>query len=182
MEESYLRHISEIGTADIRTLMETYGEEVWNYAYFLTKNAHSADDIAQEAFIKAYRSFHTYRGQASVKTWLLKITRNTAFSYKKLAFFRKVVLLGGSSSDDLSHSAPSPETEIVEREAADEIWNVVLQLPRKFRDPFVLHFHHQLSMEEIAGILEISEGTVKSRIYRAKRRVAEALKGEYGHE
>ncbi|MGG1880230.1 sigma-70 family RNA polymerase sigma factor [Paenibacillus cisolokensis] len=74
--------------------MEAYGEDVWNYAYAITRNTHTADDVAQDGFIKAYQRYVSFRGEASVKTWLLTITRNTAFSYLKRAFLRRVVLIG----------------------------------------------------------------------------------------
>lgn len=186
VQENYLHAVTRIEVSDIRALMETYGEDVWNYAYFLTKDAYLADDVAQETFVKAYRSFRTFRGESSVKNWLLKITRNTAFTMKRRAYLRRVILLGSRVAEDGSYtagpSAPSAETEAVGREAADEIWRAVMALPGKFRDPFVLHLHHQLSMEEIASMLDLSMGTVKSRIFRAKKKVAEKLKGAHDHD
>lgn len=180
MGENYLQYMTDLKAADLRALMEAYGEDVWNYAYFLTNRIDQADDIAQEVFIKAYRSFHSFRGEASEKTWLLKITRNTAYSYRKLAFFRKVTLMDSllfQNASSLTPASPSAEEEYIEREKTDAIWNVVLELPRKFRDPFVLSMHFQMSMEEIAAMLELPIGTVKSRIYRAKKRLSEKLKG-----
>lgn len=84
---------AELNISDIRGLMESYGEDVWNYAYVITKNTHTADDVAQDVFIKAYQHAASFRGEASMKTWLLKITRNTALSYLKRAFFRRVASL-----------------------------------------------------------------------------------------
>ena len=65
----------------------------------------------------------------------------------------------------------------MERAEADELWKQVLKLPAKFRDPLVLFLHHQLSIDEISAITGLSPGTVKSRIYRAKQKVAAAWKG-----
>lgn len=65
----------------LREMMEEYGSDVWNYAFFLTRNREQANDISQEVFLKAYKNVGKYRGQASKKTWLLTITRNTAFSW-----------------------------------------------------------------------------------------------------
>lgn len=92
-QERYWQYVKELDAADIRNLMEIYGDDVWNYAFFLTKDVHLADDIAQETFIKAYRRFHTYRRESSIRTWLLKITRNTTFTYRSRAFARRVILL-----------------------------------------------------------------------------------------
>lgn len=178
--DSYLQHVSRLNVSDLQILMEQYGEDVWNYAYFLTKNTHHADDIAQEVFMKVYHNVHTFRGEASEKTWLLKITRNTAYSFLKLAFFRKVTLMDSRTFQNVFSPgavSPSAEQQYMEKEAVDTIWNSVLELPRKFRDPFVLSLHYGLPLEAIAGILGQPVGTVKSRIYRAKKRLAEKLKG-----
>ncbi|MCM3697954.1 RNA polymerase sigma factor [Paenibacillus macerans] len=183
MREMQLEHLAEMSVPGIRMLMETYGEDVWNYAYVITGNTHTADDVAQDVFIKVYQHYASFRGEASVKTWLLKIARNTALSYQKRAFLRKVVLFGERSPGDgpsvtvSSLSSPSAESQYLEREAADELWRQVLKLPGKFRDPLVLSVHHQLSMDEISAITGLSPGTVKSRIHRAKKKLAAAWKG-----
>ncbi|RRJ66136.1 RNA polymerase sigma factor [Paenibacillus oralis] len=187
MREMQLEHLAEMSVSGIRMLMETYGEDVWNYAYVITGNTHTADDVAQDVFIKAYQHYASFRGEASVKTWLLKITRNTALSYQRRAFLRKVVLLGERSPDDgpsgtaSSLSSPSAESQYLEREAADELWRQVLKLPGNFRDPLVLSVHHQLSMDEISVITGLTPGTVKSRIHRAKKKLAAEWKGANDH-
>ncbi|MEK6991294.1 RNA polymerase sigma factor [Paenibacillus sp. FSL K6-1566] len=174
---------AELNISDIRGLMESYGEDVWNYAYVITKNTHTADDVAQDVFIKAYQHAASFRGEASMKTWLLKITRNTALSYLKRAFFRRVVLLGERSPEDglgrmtRDSSSPSAEEEYMDREMADELWKQVIKLPGKYRDPLVLSVHYQLSMEEISVITGLAPGTVKSRIFRAKKKIAAEWKG-----
>lgn len=188
MREMQLQPPAEPSILDIRGLMESYGEDVWNYAYVITRNTYTADDVAQDVFIKAYRSQTSFRGEASVKTWLLRITRNTALSYQKRAFVRKVVLFGdrspGGEPDGTAFPPPSPsaESEFLDREVADELWRQVLKLPSQFRDPLVLSVHYQLSMEEIAAITGLSPGTVKSRIHRAKKKVAAKWKGADEHE
>jgi RNA polymerase sigma-70 factor, ECF subfamily len=180
LREMQMQHSAELNISDIRMLMESYGEDVWNYAYVITRNSHTADDIAQDVFIKAYQNVSFFRGEASIKTWLLKITRNTALSYLKRAFLRRVVLIGERSPGDGLNgtmSSPSAESEYLKREEADELWQEVLKLPGKFRDPLVLSVHLQLSIEEISGITGLSPGTVKSRIYRAKKKVAARWEG-----
>lgn len=183
MREMEFQRSGELSLSDIRTLMETYGEDVWHYAYVITRNTHTADDVAQDVFIKAYQRYASFRGEASVRTWLLKITRNTALSYLKRAFLRRVVLIGERTPNEGEDraagmpSSPSAESEYLEREVADELWQQVLKLPAKFRDPLVLSVYHQLSMEEIAAVMGLSLGTVKSRIYRAKQKAAADWKG-----
>lgn len=83
MELEYVAKMSEMDTQTLNEMMNQYGNDIWNYAYFLTKQHALADDIAQEVFIKAYYGIHTFRGQSTLKTWLLTITRHTAFRHKQ---------------------------------------------------------------------------------------------------
>ena len=89
MELDYLKQMTVMDTQTLDKIMNLYGNDIWNYAYFLTKQQALADDIAQDVFIKAYFGIHTFRGQASLKTWLLTITRQTAFRYKRRFSFGK---------------------------------------------------------------------------------------------
>lgn len=105
MELEYLKQMTVMDTQTLDKIMSLYGNDIWNYAYFLTKQQALADDIAQDVFIKAYFGIHTFRGQASLKTWLLTITRHTAFRYKQAFFFRKVTLKDRLHIDASSRSA-----------------------------------------------------------------------------
>ncbi|MGO4271087.1 RNA polymerase sigma factor [Paenibacillus sp. TAF58] len=166
----YLKYVSE--TTDqkviLRNIMETYGNDVWNYAFSICRNSDLADDITQDAFLKVYRNLTTFRGEASVKTWLLTITRNTAYDYLRKAFWRKVTLVGFIQSAGTSQSA---ETEAMEKLYASDIWKKVISLSQKYREILILHAHYQLSTKEMAAILNISEGTVKSRLHHARLKV-----------
>jgi RNA polymerase sigma-70 factor (ECF subfamily) len=167
----YLRYIGEQADrkALLTELMNAYGKDVWNFAYSMTRKWDQADDIAQEVFLKAYRNLHTFRSQSSVKTWLLAITRNMVLDYRKQAFFRRVVLVDAFRDDSSSSSA---EREVIEALAVNEMWKRVLDLPYKYREVVILYAHHQLSMKEIAEMLGVSEGTVKSRLFHARRKLA----------
>ena len=146
-------------------LMLTYGKDIWNYAYFLTRRRDLAEDIAQDVFIKAYRNMNTFRGTSSVKSWLFSIARRTTLDYMKSAWMRKVTLL---PSQFLQDAHPSAETEWLCREEQREVWRAVMELPRKQRETLLLYAHYKFSIREIAELLELTEGTVKSRLHRAR--------------
>lgn len=150
----------EIGsdeTQDKKTLISeiirTHEMDIWNLAFSLTGKFDVADDITQEVFIKLYQKFDSYRGDASVKTWLFAITRNLVTNYRRSAFFRKIILV-----DMIFHrnSEPSAEAEVMEK--------------------LVLQVTHQLSIEEISTLLGISEEAVKSRLYRARKKVSAMMR------
>lgn len=175
----YIKYIAETDDAEtlLGELMNAYGREVWNYAYCITRKWDMADDITQDVFLKVFRHIHSFRRDSSVKTWLLTITRNTAYDYRRSAFFRKVSLtdwLEDGRDDN------SPEQAALERESLDEIWQMVLRLPVKYREALILFAHHQLSMKEIAELLGVTEGTVKSRLFHARQKLAK-MRGGSGH-
>jgi RNA polymerase sigma-70 factor (ECF subfamily) len=153
--------------------MTAYGDKVWNYAFSLTRKREQADDITQEVFIKVYRNLFTFRSESSIKTWLFTITRNTVHNYHRSAFFRKVTLI---HFVDQGYTQKSAENEAMEKIEISDIWQKVLQLPLKYREVVILFGHDQLSMQEIAQVLGINEGTVKSRLHTARLKLLK-LKG-----
>ncbi len=177
--EDYLKHCSQIDRSEMERLVRSYWKDVWHFAFLLTKKYDVADDIAQETFIRAFRSLHSFRGESTVKTWLLKISRNLAVNHKRSSFFRKIVLL---NTEEYGLSvAPSAEAAYWETQFADEIWELVLRLPVKQREVILLNAHYQMPLGEIAAMLGLPEGTVKSRLHRARRRLEEWLQEGAAH-
>jgi RNA polymerase sigma-70 factor (ECF subfamily) len=175
LEDEFLKNVSTLNASDFKVVMSDYGDAVWNYAFFLSKKKELADDIAQDTFEKAYRHLNDFRGQCSLKTWLLTITRNTWFSYRKLAFMRKVTLVDYLVPRGTVSSA---EDQFLMQHFNDQVWNAVLQLPRKYREVLLLHAHHNQTIEEIAITLSISVDAVKSRLRRAKKQAYDNLEKE----
>lgn len=172
----YLKYLDHGYDRDLvlSELMERFGEDVWNFALFLTRRQEVADDLSQEVFLAAYRGIYSFRGDCSVKSWLLTITRNKALHYLQSAFIRKVTL-----TDRLFTRGNSPPAEQVlfDRMENWTLWDTVLRLPRKYREVLILDYHYGLKQKDIAKLLHISEGTVKSRSHRAKKTLNEWLQG-----
>ncbi|TFE24905.1 sigma-70 family RNA polymerase sigma factor [Cohnella luojiensis] len=152
--------------------MNEYGNDVWNFAFYLIRRSDAADDICQEVFIAVYEKLHTFRGESSIKSWLLTITRNKTYKYKRNAFFSKVVLVDYVSRKEMAKSA---ETETFDRLVTRHIWSNVMKLPIRFREVLLLDAHYQLTVLEMAKILDIAEGTVKSRLHRARKKLSVLL-------
>lgn len=163
----YLRYMAD--TTDLRSvlrdLMQEHGNDVWNYAFSLCRSADMADEATQDVFLKVYRKLGMFRGESSVKTWLLAITRNTVFDMRRKSFWKRAVAVGLTGFPGLQRSA---ELEAIERLAVNDLWKKVMTLPVKYREVIILSVHYQLSIKEIAGILGLSEGTVKSRLHHAR--------------
>ncbi|MEF3303984.1 RNA polymerase sigma factor [Paenibacillus sp. GYB003] len=181
VSDHYLRHIAQSGDPEalLTDLMRTFGDDVWNYARCMTGRPDAADDIAQDVFWKAYRGLSSFRGECSVKTWLLRITRRTALNYMRSAFVRKVTPVG-LFAPKAAGAHRSAELAALDRQAERDVWAAVLALPGKYREAIVLDAHYELSYREIADLLGISEGTVKSRLHRARAKVEKMLKEEDG--
>ncbi|MFB6367098.1 RNA polymerase sigma factor [Paenibacillus elgii] len=158
--------------AVLTDMMLAYGEDVWNYAFFLSRNRTLADDVTQDVFVRVYERLYTFRGEASVKTWLLAITRNLVRDHWRSSWIRRVIPFGILQ---LEGQGPSAESQAIDALVEEEVWNTVLGLPFKLREVLLLHAHHQLSYAEIAKLLNVSEGTVKSRLSRARAKVSRQL-------
>ena len=174
------RHLTGLNAHTLDQLMAEYGQTVWNFAFLLVKHRAMADDITQDVFLNVYRRFGEYRGEASIRTWLLRITHNVSMNYLRSAFFRRALLVDRIRGRG---SGMSAEEEFIEREAANEVWRLVFRLPAKYREVLVLQAKYELSVAEIADILDIPVGTVKSRLFAARRRLSAMLgKEEMLHE
>lgn len=177
-KKHYLHHLAPgfDRSAVLEELMAEYGNDVWNFAYVLTRRQDAADDISQDVFLAAYNKLYAFRGESSVKSWLLAIARNKSLNYLRSAFIRKVVPLDMFAiRDKLREAADSAEKAALDKAMTRNIWSLVLTLPVKYREVLVLAYHYELSTEEIAEALGLAAGTVKSRLFRARRKMSELL-------
>jgi RNA polymerase sigma-70 factor, ECF subfamily len=175
LQMEYLKHLSQHDDAGaiLNDLMSNYGKAVWDYAFILTKRKEAADDLMQEVFLSAFQQIHSFRGDSSVKTWLLRITRNKSLNYLKSAFIRKVTLVDRIFSKTTVCSA---EQEMINQIQLKEIWDIVLRLPVKYREIILLEAHYAYTEQEMSALLEIPVGTIKSRLHRARSKVEQAMK------
>lgn len=173
MEPEYLKHAETLGSAEMYEIMTLYGDDVLRYAYVITGQEELAKDIAQEVFMKAHLHIHTFRGKSSFKTWLLAITRNQALNELRSSYFRRVLLFetvrGG-------FAAPSAEADWMSEQSVAYIWDAIRRLSTKLREVLILDLEHDLTIQEMAQLLQISEGTVKSRLFRARREMERKLR------
>ncbi|MFD7525614.1 RNA polymerase sigma factor [Paenibacillus chitinolyticus] len=168
METEYLKYFQEVDSTELYNLMTQYGDDVWRYAYALTGNYEQSNDIAQEVFLKVHLKMSTFRGQSSFKTWLFSITRNIAINEMRSSYFRRILLFGNVKSTQVAQSA---EGDYMANQAAADLRKIIMSLSRKLREVLILNLEHELSIQEIAELLHISEGTVKSRMSRARKEV-----------
>jgi RNA polymerase sigma-70 factor (ECF subfamily) len=152
-------------------------DAAYNLARLLTRNAHDAEDVVQESYLRAWRAFSSFRGQAS-RPWILTIVRNTSFTW-----LRDNRLQAGHDEyhEELHVSGgATPEAASLAQERARAVERCVQELPADFREAIVLREMEELSYQEIAEITGVPRGTVMSRLSRARARLAECLKYSAG--
>ena len=160
-------------------LVLRYQDRIYNLCRHMLGNAHDAEDAAQDTFLKAYRNLHKFQPDASLYTWLYRIAVNTCIDYKRKPFFESLFRRsdeGEESMIDVPSHAPSPERLYESKQMDRALWKSLGKLSAKLRAVIILKEIEGLSYEEIAAVLDISVGTVKSRISRAR----EELRGLMG--
>ena len=149
-------------------------DAAYNLARWLTRNEHDAEDVVQDAFVRAFKFFGGFRG-GNCRSWLLTIVRNTAYNW--LEKNRKHEPL--SEFDEEAHPADNesanPEVSLMRQADREEVRVAIEQLPAKFREVIVLRELEDLSYREIAAIAEIPIGTVMSRLARARKLLQQTL-------
>jgi RNA polymerase sigma-70 factor (ECF subfamily) len=152
-------------------LVDRYKERVFGYLVRLTGSRARADDLAQETFLRLYLHAGEYREQGKLAGWLYRTATNLVRSEERRAL-RFRCFLGRVVTEE---SAPSHESALLAEEARRTLQAALARLPLRYRAPLVLHTIEERSFEEIAHILGLPEGTVKSRISRARGRLRVAL-------
>jgi len=147
----------------------------YNLARWLTRNGDDAEDLVQEACLRAFRSFETFQGR-DARAWLLAIVRNTCLSWLRQKGSRPL-----AEFDEEMHSpaaqSPDSETVLVNQAALGSLHDCLEALPVEFREAIVLRELEELSYKEISGIAGVPVGTVMSRIARGRKRLLQCLEG-----
>jgi RNA polymerase sigma-70 factor (ECF subfamily) len=148
--------------------------EAYNLARWLMKNDQDAQDVVQEAYLRAFRFFDGYHGDSG-RTWLLKIVRNVCLNhFAHRAAEGKVVPIDGSSLE-VEDLGPPPSTALAQKGEIDAVRAAIEALPEDFRAVIVLREIEGLSYKEIAEVTDLPLGTVMSRLARARQHLATLL-------
>ena len=150
-------------------------DRIFNLCLYMLGNSQDAQDEAQETFIKAYRGLKDFRPEASLYTWVYRIAVNTCLDHKKKS--RHDPLKSEALSEQLHSDGPSPEGHYHSKKAAEALQSALQQLPQKLKSAIVLKEIEGLAYEEISLVLDISVGTVKSRISRARNELRILFQG-----
>ncbi|HSK87782.1 MAG TPA: RNA polymerase sigma factor [Anaerolineales bacterium] len=159
----------------IENFVQTYQQDVYRLALSILDDPSEADDATQESLLAALRALGSFHGDSSLKTWLYSITVNVCRN--RIQRHRRHERLTRILGEILRvQSSPSVEEDAIQNASNEALWRVIRSMDEKHRIPVVLRYYHDLSVAEIAHILQVPEGTVHSRLNTARRQLHHVLK------
>ena len=182
-----VRRVISGDKASFRELVEKYQNKAVSVAFGVVGNLADAEEIAQEAFLKAYRNLNSFRGQSSFYTWLYRIVFNLSIDLSRKRYRRNEYSVGdlfavdastqerNLADDGFSNAPQTPEQLLSGSELGKEIDKAMAELSPEHRAVIMLREIQGLSYEEISEVLDCSKGTVMSRLHHARRRLQRAL-------
>lgn len=157
-------------------LVERHRGAIYRAALAALRNQADAEDVAQEALVLAFRKIGQFRGDASVRTWMVTIGWRLALNRRRSPFYRMRQLLAGENHAIATISAqPSPEKCVLDGERLETVQRQIQKLPPKLRDALLLVATGDLAQDEIAATLKIPAATFRWRVMEARRRLQHEL-------
>ena len=162
------------GVPSWEQIVEEHSARVYRLAYRLTGNAHDAEDLTQEVFVRVFRSLHTYQ-PGTFEGWLHRITTNLFLDGARRKSRIRFDALPEDADNRLPSAVPTPDLAFVNQMFDADVESALAELPPDFRAAVVLCDVEGLSYEEIAEVLGVKMGTVRSRIHRGRALLRKAL-------
>lgn len=163
-------------------LVERYQRSVLGIAYRLSRDRVVAQDLAQEAFWRAFRSLCTFDQSRPFAPWLHRIVTNLGLNWLKRKRLPTVLLEASDQGIQVTDASPGPEDVMLEAEFHAWLWEAVAALPPEFRSVIELRHARQLSYQAIADKLDIPLSSVKSRLFRARQQLRKSLESDKSYD
>ncbi len=165
-------------------LIQKYRKPIIHFMYRMVRNQAIAEELAQEVFLRVYRSRETYRAEARFSTWLYRIATNLGVNYARDNRHERMastVYLDETDSEtgttpDVADSTPGAEADMLQRERLNAIRQHVMELPERQRVAVLMHKYEGLDYRQIGDVLKLSESATKSLLFRAYQTLREKLK------
>lgn len=177
-ENEVIKTVLSGNTRAFETLVNTYSKTVYNLALRMTGSPEDAADMTQETFIKAFKSLNTFRGDSKFSVWLYRIASNVCLDFLRSKSKKQEVSLTAEEEDeelDIPDLSSLPEEKLMRSLTKDAVRRGLEALPEEYRSILILREINGLSYGEIGEVLSLEEGTVKSRIFRARKKLCAFL-------
>jgi len=168
--------------ADFDAVVRAHQPAVFRFLLASLREREPAENLTQECFLRAYQGRRSFRGDASVRTWLMRIAVNLVNDHRRsarLRFWRRAALTSldiSFTGDWLADRRSSPEAEASAREQVQAVWRAAAELSARQRTVFLLRFVEEMEIREIALATRLQEGTVKAHLFRAVEAVRKKVR------
>ncbi|MGE5114188.1 MAG: RNA polymerase sigma factor [Acidobacteriaceae bacterium] len=170
---------------DFDDLVREHQQKTFRVVMALVRDSELASTITQDCFVRAYEKRASFRGDASVSTWLTRIAVNLVRDHarnRRQSFWKKIFQRSEndsieSASETVRDSRSTPDRQLLAKEEVSAVWSAVTELAPQQREVFVLRFSEEMSLEEIAQVLDVKVGTVKAHLWRAVTMVRSRVRG-----
>jgi RNA polymerase sigma factor (sigma-70 family) len=163
---------------DMVDIMDQYGTYLTQISYMYVKNWTTAEDIVQETFIVYFKKPEKFHGQSTLKTYLTKICMNKSLDSLR-SFKAKATTIMRYFKEQEEASTSPIDVELVGRIEKTELFQEVLKLPIKYREVIILYYYEDMTSSAISELMNIPEGTVKSRLKRGRERLKMTLQTDF---
>jgi len=168
--------------ADFDAVVRAHWPRIFRFALASLRDRDAAQTVAQDCFLKAYRARGRFRGEASVRTWLMQIAANLVRDYarnRRLQFWKQAPACSVEWDERnwIPDGQIDPERRILIQEQVDALWTATARLPERQRTVFLLRYIEEMELLEIAAVTGLKEGAVKIHLYRALRSVRSRVGG-----
>ena len=160
--------------AELNRLMDTYGNDVLRTATMFLKDRQKAEDAFQEVFIKVFNKMDSFKGESSEKTWIIRITINLCKDILRSSWMKRVLLTDKTTNRVIKFDF---DKKINRQEENRRLYEAVLSLPPAYKEVVILFYYQEFDTLEISRVLKIAEGTVRSRLHRAREILKKQLEG-----
>lgn len=166
---------------DMNRLIDDYGNDLLRLCTLYLKDRYLAEDALQETYIKVWQKYSSYNGLANEKTWITRIAINTCKNYIRTSWFYR------TETSDLMEIVKASKDDYKRVEESIDLMNAILALKEKYRAVLLMYYYQEMSVKEIAEVLESKESTVMSLLMRGRKqlklKLGEAYEGkEFGYE
>jgi RNA polymerase sigma-70 factor (ECF subfamily) len=185
-DEELVKRVLAGDTALYEVIMRRHNQLLYRVVRSILPNDEESEDVMQDAYVRAYEHLNQFAGRAQFRTWLTRIAVHEALArIRRIRRFSSPAGGENHDGDDMDFfAAParSPEQQVQNAELRELLEQAIGQLPESYRCVFMLRDVEEISIEEVAGTLDLSEGTVKVRLHRARRALRRIVQKRAGNQ